>query len=68
MSGVITDLTGNSKDVLKPTMADAMLALEDMLDQYICEGYIVRTNNNVHTVSTTKGEIVHVFRVEGYGE
>ena len=64
MSWVITDLTDSAQEVHKPTMAEAILTLEDMLDQFILEGYVVRTDNDVHTVTTSKGETLHVFRVE----
>ena len=69
MSWVITDLVGKAKDVIRPTEADAVLVLEGMLDQHIHEGYVVRTADDVHTVSTASGDVLHIYRVRpGYDE
>ena len=69
MSWLITDLTGRTTDVVQPTEAEAVLVLEDMLEQHIHDGYVVHTNNDVHTVSTPGGDVLHVYRIRpGYDE
>ena len=64
MTVVITDLVGNASNTSKPTIAEAEAELEDMLARYISEGYVVRSNKGVHSVTTATGQVVHQFTIK----